>query len=147
MAITCPAVSGATERGMGASLSSPRVRSCSRVVGDVLVQHAAKAGSRQRDDVIEALAPDRSDESFDVGVLPWGARRRQDFLNADGKATLRVITCALLGLEVRLFRERIAQPVCAVTMFAVTGTTALFTILVIARICQRNSRMRKAPDL
>ena len=45
------------------------------------------------------------------------------------KATLRVITCALLGLDVRLFRERIAQPVCAVTMFAVTSTTALLTLL------------------
>jgi broad specificity phosphatase PhoE len=43
------------------------------------------------------------------------------------KATLRVITCALLGLDVRLFRERIAQPVCAMTMFAVTSTTALLT--------------------
>jgi alpha-ribazole phosphatase len=45
------------------------------------------------------------------------------------KATLRVITCALLGLDVRLFRERIAQPVGAVTMFALTGTTALLTVL------------------
>jgi probable phosphoglycerate mutase len=45
------------------------------------------------------------------------------------KATLRVITCALLGLDVRLFRVRIAQPVCAVTMFALTGTTALLTLL------------------
>ena len=45
------------------------------------------------------------------------------------KATLRVITCALLGLDVRLFRERIAQPVCAVTMFAVTGTNAFLTLL------------------
>jgi probable phosphoglycerate mutase len=44
------------------------------------------------------------------------------------KATLRIITCALLGLDVRLFRQRIAQPVCAVTMFAVTETTALLTI-------------------
>jgi probable phosphoglycerate mutase len=44
------------------------------------------------------------------------------------KATLRVITCALLGLDVRLFRERIAQPVCAVTVFALTGTTALLTV-------------------
>lgn len=44
------------------------------------------------------------------------------------KATLRVITCALLGLDVRLFRQRIAQPVCAVTMFAVTDTTALLTL-------------------
>ena len=45
------------------------------------------------------------------------------------KATLRVMTCALLGLDVRLFRDRIAQPVCAVTMFAVTGRTALLTLL------------------
>jgi hypothetical protein len=45
-----------------------------RVVGDVLVQYAAKSGSGQHDDVIEALAPDGSDESFDVGVLPGGAR-------------------------------------------------------------------------
>lgn len=45
------------------------------------------------------------------------------------KATLRVITCALLGLDVRLFRERIAQPVSAVTIFALTGTTALLTRL------------------
>jgi alpha-ribazole phosphatase len=45
------------------------------------------------------------------------------------KATLRVITCALLGLDVRLFRERIAQPVAAVTMFAVTRTAALLTLL------------------
>ena len=45
------------------------------------------------------------------------------------KATLRIITCALLGLDVRLFRERIAQPVSAVTMFTLTGTTALLTTL------------------
>lgn len=45
------------------------------------------------------------------------------------KATLRIVTCALLGLDVRLFRERIAQPVGAVTMFAVTEMTALLTIL------------------
>ncbi len=45
------------------------------------------------------------------------------------KATLRVITCALLGLDVRLFRERIAQPVGAVTMFAVSDTTAVLNVL------------------
>jgi alpha-ribazole phosphatase len=38
------------------------------------------------------------------------------------KATLRVITCALLGLDVRLFRQRLAQPVGAVTMFVVTSS-------------------------
>ena len=45
------------------------------------------------------------------------------------KATLRVITCALLGLDVRLFRERIAQPVAAVTMFDITRTSATLNIL------------------
>jgi probable phosphoglycerate mutase len=43
------------------------------------------------------------------------------------KATLRIITCALLGLDVRLFRERIAQPVGAVTLFVVTNRTAMLT--------------------
>ncbi len=40
------------------------------------------------------------------------------------KATLRVITCALLGLDVRLFRQRIAQPVAAVTRFVLTEGSA-----------------------
>jgi alpha-ribazole phosphatase len=45
------------------------------------------------------------------------------------KATLRVITCGLLGLDVRLFRERIAQPVAAVTMFALKPKNAQLCFL------------------
>lgn len=33
------------------------------------------------------------------------------------KATIRVLVCALLGLDVGLYRSRIGQPVCAVTIF------------------------------
>ncbi len=44
------------------------------------------------------------------------------------KATLRIITCALLGLDVRLFRERLAQPVAAVTKFDLTPKTAQLTL-------------------
>ncbi len=58
--------------------------------------------------------------------------QRGNLLLVSHKATLRVVTCALLGLDVRLFRERIAQPVGAVTLFAVTSTTALLT-----RLCDR----------
>ena len=54
--------------------------------------------------------------------------QRGNVLLVSHKATLRVITCALLGLDLRLFRERIAHPVGAVTMFALTGTTALLTL-------------------
>ena len=45
------------------------------------------------------------------------------------KATLRIFTCALLGLDVRLFRERIAQPVAAVTMFVLANGTAQLATL------------------
>lgn len=45
------------------------------------------------------------------------------------KATLRIITCALLGLDVRLFRERIAQPVAAVSMFVLSDRAALLARL------------------
>ena len=53
---------------------------------------------------------------------------RGNVLLVSHKATLRVITCALLGLDVRLFRERLALPVAAVTMFAVTNSTAQLTV-------------------
>lgn len=36
------------------------------------------------------------------------------------KATIRILVCALLGMDVRLFRQRIAQPVAAVTRFQLT---------------------------
>ena len=54
--------------------------------------------------------------------------RKGNVLLVSHKATLRVITCALIGLDVRLFRERIAQPVCAVSMFALTEKSALLAI-------------------
>jgi alpha-ribazole phosphatase len=45
------------------------------------------------------------------------------------KATIRIITCALLGLDVRLFRERIGQPVAAITRFELSDKGALLTRL------------------
>jgi probable phosphoglycerate mutase len=45
------------------------------------------------------------------------------------KATLRVIVCALLGLDVRLFRDRIGQQVAAVSMFEIKKTGPLLVKL------------------
>jgi probable phosphoglycerate mutase len=46
------------------------------------------------------------------------------------KATLRILVCALLGMDVRLFRERIAQPVCALSRFEIKPDgTAMLTML------------------
>lgn len=44
------------------------------------------------------------------------------------KATLRVIACALLGMDVRLFRERLAQPVGALTCFEIDGRNVRLTL-------------------
>lgn len=41
------------------------------------------------------------------------------------KATIRILICALLGLDVRTFRIRIGQPVAAVTRFDVGPTGAM----------------------
>jgi probable phosphoglycerate mutase len=58
-----------------------------------------------------------------------GRHAQGNVLLVSHKATLRIIVCALLGLDVRLFRERIAQPVGSVTLFQVTRTTAQLLIL------------------
>lgn len=45
------------------------------------------------------------------------------------KATIRIIVCALLGLDVRLFRERIDQPVAALSRFVLRDHGAMLTML------------------
>jgi probable phosphoglycerate mutase len=45
------------------------------------------------------------------------------------KATIRILVCALLGMDVRLFRDRIAQPVAAVTKFEIGKRGPLLTCL------------------
>jgi broad specificity phosphatase PhoE len=44
------------------------------------------------------------------------------------KATLRIIACALLGVDVRRYRDRVAQPVAAVTMFEMKKTGPLLQL-------------------
>lgn len=44
------------------------------------------------------------------------------------KATIRILTCALLGMDVRLFRDRIAQPVAAVSRFELKKNGPLMTM-------------------
>jgi alpha-ribazole phosphatase len=62
-------------------------------------------------------------------------REHQDgrVLVVSHKATLRILVCALLGLDVRLFRDRIGQPVCALSRFEIKskhgGSSAMLTML------------------
>ncbi len=46
------------------------------------------------------------------------------------KATVRILVCALLGMDVRLFRDRIGQPVCALARFEIKPQgAAMLTLL------------------
>jgi probable phosphoglycerate mutase len=57
-----------------------------------------------------------------------GAHARGSVLIVSHKATLRILTCALLGLDVRLFRERIGQPVAALSRFEMREAGAMLTM-------------------
>jgi ribosomal protein L25 (general stress protein Ctc) len=64
-----PLVVGTTAREIGASLLR-RVRSGSQVVRDVFGHHTTQSGCVDDDDVVEALASNRSNQSFHIRVLP-----------------------------------------------------------------------------
>jgi hypothetical protein len=51
------------------------------VVGGVILQNAPQLRFVEHDQVIEAFAPDRSDEALDVTVLPRRARRSRMIAN------------------------------------------------------------------
>ncbi len=51
------------------------------VVGGVILQNAPQLRFVEHDQVIEAFAPDRSDEALDVAVLPRRARRSRMIAN------------------------------------------------------------------
>ena len=53
------------------------------VVLDVLVEQAPQMPLVDRDDVIEALAPERTDHTLDDGVSIRRPHRRQDRLDSD----------------------------------------------------------------
>jgi len=81
-------------------------------------------------------APPGGETAFQVAARAALAVERVKREHPDGrvlivshKATTRILICALLGLDVRLFRERIALPVAAVTRFAIGPRGAMLTRL------------------
>ena len=48
-----------------------KVRTRSIVIGGVIRQQVAKVRFPQHHDMVEALASNRSDQTFDMTVLPW----------------------------------------------------------------------------
>lgn len=59
------------------------------------------------------------------------------------KSTLRLIVCALLGIDLRRFRERVAQPVASVTQFQIDGAHAL--LLRLGDVSHLPPQLRRLP--
>jgi broad specificity phosphatase PhoE len=83
------------------------------------------------------VAPPGGESGDDIAVRALAAVERIRARHASGgkvlvvshKATLRVLVCALLGLDVDYFRSRIAQRVCAVSIIDFKPTGPLLQVL------------------
>ena len=67
---------------LGAILAEREMSSALVVVFKVSRQHTAEVLLIEDDDVIEAFAPDRADDAFDIGVLPRRSWRGDDLLDS-----------------------------------------------------------------
>jgi broad specificity phosphatase PhoE len=72
-------------------------------------------------------------QSYDSGAV----------LVVSHKATLRLIVCGLLGIDLRRYRDRVAQPVASLTQFQIDGANALLTRL--ADVSHLPSALRNLP--
>lgn len=88
--------------------------------------------------------------AFQVAARAMSAVERIRARHTDGnvlivshKATLRIVVCALLGMDVREFRERIAQPVAAVSVFEIEGRKTMLKRL--GDVSHLSAELRAAP--
>jgi probable phosphoglycerate mutase len=95
-------------------------------------------------------APPGGETAFDVAARAMRvvdgiqrAHAKGRVLVVSHKATLRIITAALIGLDVRRFRDRIAFPVASVARFEVTAAGPLLTVL--GDTCHLSQALRDLP--
>ena len=68
----------------GTVLAQSKVRARTVIVIQIGSENTSQMAFIENDDVIEALPPDRADNPFNVGILPWRTRCRDDFIDAHG---------------------------------------------------------------
>src|SRR6266404_8500228 len=67
---------------LGRVLSQSEVRAASMIIGDEALKMAVQAGFVEHDHMVQAFATKSADHTFDVGALPWRARRRQHLFDS-----------------------------------------------------------------
>ena len=104
------------------------MRSRPHVVADVVCKHSAQPSRVQHDHMIEALAPDRANDTLHVRVLPRRSRRRSYLLDVhpfEGGRDVREDRIAIVQeiLGSLVLRKGISQLLCrAAVGCAVTAT-------------------------
>ena len=76
---------------LGGIFLERQVSPAGMIVVDVFAQDLSRVPIVEDDHVVEALAANASNDSFDVRALPWRARRRENLLDAESRdATFEV---------------------------------------------------------
>jgi hypothetical protein len=65
----------------GTVLTQRKVSARLVIVVQIRSENSPQVPFAEHDEVIKALSPDRSDHPFSVGILPWRARCRDDFVD------------------------------------------------------------------
>src|SRR6266536_2097804 len=61
------------------------------IIGKIAFQDPSQMPFSEHDHMIQAIAPDRSDQPLHVGPLPWTGGRGEDFLNPQALDTLAIV--------------------------------------------------------
>jgi hypothetical protein len=88
---------------VGSILVERQVSASLVIVGEVRGEETSKVPLAEDDDVVEALAPDRPDESLGEGILPWAVRGREKFTDPHTRHTLPevdTVDCVAVAEEV-----------------------------------------------
>ena len=100
-----PASCGQLDRpGIGCVLVEREVGASSMVIGTVTGQYSAQVSVAQDENVVETLAPDRTDQALGERILPGAVRRRENFLDQQALhavAELLAIYLVAVAQEIR----------------------------------------------
>jgi len=80
------------------------------IVREVRCQDAPEMSIAENDDMIEALAPDRTDEALGERILPRAVRRREDFVDAQAlHAMPKLLTVDLVTVAEEIGRRGVVR--------------------------------------
>jgi hypothetical protein len=85
-------------------LGEGKVGSGAVVIREIARQDATQVALAQDDDVVEAVAPDRSDQAFGEGILPRAPGSREDFSDLHPLGLLIGEVAARCGLSRKALR-------------------------------------------